>query len=249
MNINRIITESINKVIAENTNIQALFQQLNTSYNNLMYIRQQIKMTNLKATNDQQIVNFVGHRLYNFVGALEQALKRCIYAKNINEAYYGSGWFGRQVSAVPHFFQDVGFKVPQEFSDAWNTGVNQYYNAKNFLFNRDSQSQNQNTNTNSQELTGNEKLIYLLDTIWPKIQKEYLTLDGQVNLNRKCPIAVKAKNEIEAIYQTVKLIRNNAQTNTNNTNTNNRNVNNTNANNRNVNNTNNTNTNAQGVNP
>jgi hypothetical protein len=215
MNINRIITESINKVIAENANIQTLFQQLNTSYNNLMYIKQQIKMTNLKATNNQQIVNFVGHRLYNFVGALEQALKRCIYAKNINEAYYGPGWFGRQVSSAPHFFQDIGFKVPQEFSDAWNTGVNQYYNAKNFLFNRNGQNQNTNTNTNNQELTGNEKLIYLLDTVWPKIQKEYLTLDGQVNFNRMCPIAVQAKNEIEAVYQTVKLIRNNATANNN----------------------------------
>lgn len=206
MNIDRIITESINKIIVENT--QALFQQLDVSYNNLVNIRQQIKNTNLKATNNQQIVLFVGHKFYNFIAALEQALKRCIYAKSINEDF-----ISRQVSNIPQQLGNFGFRVPQEVSNALYTGVNQYNNAKRYLFRN--QNGNKNVNGNYQKLNGNEKLLYLLDTVWPKMQKEYVTLDGQVNFNITCPVAVKAKNEIETIYQTVKLIRNNATTNTN----------------------------------
>jgi hypothetical protein len=233
MNINRIITESINKIIAENT--QALFQQLNTSYANLESIRYQIKKTNLKATNNQQIVNFVGHRLYNFIAALEQALKRCIYARNINEGAVGD-WAKNQIYNIPQGLGNFGFKIPQEFNNAWNTGYNYYNKAHRFLFPNQNRYQSTNTNGGYQKLTGNEKLIYLLDTIWPKIQKEYLALDGQVNFNRTCQIAVKAKNEIEAVYQTVKLIRNSAPANTNSQNVNN---------NQNINN----NQNAQGTNP
>jgi hypothetical protein len=211
MNINRIITESINKILVENT--QALFQQLSTSYNNLRNIRYQIHNTNLRATKNQQIVNFVGHRLYNFIAALEQALNRCIYAGNINE---GVGDFVQNtLHDIPQGLGNFGFKVPQEVSDAWNTGFRQYNNAKRFLFNKNGSQTSTSTNGNYQKLTGNEKLIYLLDTVWPKIQKEYLALDGQVNFNRMCPIAVQAKNEIEAVYQTVKLIRNNATANNN----------------------------------
>ena len=189
MNINNIITESINKIIIEAVNNQ--FQELWNRGVKLHQYRFKIHQTNLKATNNKQIIGFLGHEFYHFIAELEAAIKRCYTARNINES-----------------LADYGIQMPSELN-AWNNAQQYYYNMKNMLNGREGNNMvNQYSGKakrgrrSSRARAGrNEKLLYLLNTVWPPIQREFIVLHNQYNFNRICPAAIYAKSEIEGIIQ------------------------------------------------
>jgi len=192
MNINNIIKESINKIIVEAVNNQ--FQELWNRGLKLQQYRLKIQQTNLKATNNQQIVTFIGHEFYNFIAELERAIKRCYTARNINES-----------------LADYGIQMPSELN-AWTNAQNYYYNMKNMLTGREgynavNQYSNKARRRRSIRPGRNEKLLYLLNTVWPPIQREFLVLHNQYNFNNICPAAIGAKNEIEEIIQIASSIK------------------------------------------
>ena len=197
MNINRIINESINKVLLENAQVQ--FQQLQSHYQYLERCRQEIRSTDLTKA-DKQVSAFIGHEFYNFVVAVVKALYRCINANSINES-----------------LSDYGFNVPSEFYGIQRDAQRWYYDTYNYL-NRNLRGNNgnyKNVNqyTNSQEIkvNDNEKLLVLLTNKWPSIQRKYEGLNGYYKISGICPAAENAKKTIEQIVQLVQQIKNNAQ--------------------------------------
>ena len=197
MNINRIINESINKVLLENAQVQ--FQQLQSHYQYLEKCRQSIRSTDLTKA-DKQVSAFIGHEFYNFIVAVVKALYRCINVNSINES-----------------LADYGFNIPSDFYGIQRDAQKWYYDTYNFL-NRNLRSNNgnyENVNqyTNSQEtkVNGNEKLLDLLTNKWPNIQRKYEGLNGYYKISGICPAAENAKKTIEQIVQLVQQIKNNAQ--------------------------------------
>lgn len=188
MNIDKIIKESINIILVENT--QAYFQQLNTSYTRIQQYRIKIRGANLKNYQNQQVLSFITHEFYNFLTSLEQALKRCIYANSINEG-----------------LEDWGFKIPHEINTGINTGIRNYYRAKRFF----NGATVKNNTLNNSKINSNEKLLYLLNNVWPNIEKRFYYFNKRFNFNNICPAAVYARNEIETVIQIVKLIQGNGQ--------------------------------------
>ena len=194
MNINNIIRESINGIIIES--VASLFQDLWNRCVKLQQCRLQIHNTNLKATRNGEIVSFIGHEFYNFIAELESAIKRCVTAKNINES-----------------LADYGIQMPSGLN-AWTTAQQYYYNMKDMLtgregYNTASQYANKTARrkgTRRRNLR-NEKLLYLLNTVWPPMQREFLVLNNQYNFNRVCPAAVAAKTEIDEIIVVVNQIQ------------------------------------------
>jgi hypothetical protein len=128
-------------------------------------------------------------------------LKRCITSGNINEGYGGA-------FSVPNL-RDFGIEVPGELSNAWYDAKNAYYGIKG-KWNRNFGAGNYNNAGNNSNIryNQNEKLIYLLTNIWPKIQQDFIALNNQININSVCPDAIGAKKEIEDIIQIVENIRN-----------------------------------------
>lgn len=200
MNINRIINESINKVLLENTQVQ--FQQLQSHYQYLRKCRQKIRSTNLASAN-KQISNFIAHEFYNFIAAVVKALYRCINANSINES-----------------LSDYGIHLPRELYSASREAQRWYYDTFNFL-NRILSSKNGNkgnyenvnqyTNSKKIEIDDDDTLLDLLTYKWPKIQQKYEGLNGYYKISGICPAAENAKKTIEQIVQLVQQIKNNAQ--------------------------------------
>ena len=197
MNINRIINESINKVLLENAQVQ--FQQLQSHYQYLEKCRQAIKSTDLTKSN-KQISDFIGHEYYNFIVAVIKALYRCIRANNINES-----------------LSDYGFEIPNELYGVQRDAQKWYYDTYNFL-NRSLRKNsggydnvNQYTNSKPIQVSGNEKLLELLTYKWPNMQKKYEGLNSYYKISGVCPAAENAKKTIGQIVQLVQQIKNNAQ--------------------------------------
>lgn len=200
MNFRKIITESINQVI--NENIQFQFSELGKRYNELRNYRARIKRTNLTSSGNQQIIAFVGHEFYNFIAALEISLKRCINSNNINEGTFGNTF------SMPNA-RDFGIELPGSLNNAWYDAKSAYYGIKGKFNRRFGAGNNNNTYNNANaNYTGNEKLIYLLTNVWPKIKNDFIKIDGLNNIDRYCPDATKAKNTVEQIIPIVKNIEN-----------------------------------------
>jgi hypothetical protein len=198
MNINRIINESINKVLLENA--QAQFQQLSACLSALEGYRLTMTQTNISDIGNQQIINFISNNFYNFIVCLETALKRCINAGAINEG-----------------LNDIGIQVPQELSSAWYAAKRGYYNANNTLnrwlgLDRTNNKSNAWNNSNNKIAQSKYvKLSELLDRQWPEIKKYYEKYNQGYTISKVCPAAENAKKTIEQIVQLVQQIKNNAQ--------------------------------------
>ena len=189
MNLDKIIKESINNILAEN--IQ--FQVLESHLRQLETYRRQIKATNLTASGNKQVVNFVGHEFYNYIAALEQALKRCIRSGSINESL--------MYNILPNELYNI-----KRDAQRW------YYDTYNYLNRKRGHNTNVNQYTNSQEIktNGNEKLLVLLGK-WQKISNKFVSLNQYYNISGMCPAALRAKDEIDKLVQTVQQIQQNAQ--------------------------------------
>ena len=189
MNLDRIIRESINNIIVEN--IQ--FQTLESHLRQLEAYRRQIKSTDLTASGNQQVVNFVGHEFYNYIAALEQALKRCIRSGSINESF-------------------ISNLLPSELYGIKRDAQKWYYDTYNYLNRKRGYNTNVNQYTNSQEIksNGNEKLLVILGR-WQKISNKFISLNQYYNISRICPAALNAKNEIDKLVQTIQQIQQQAQ--------------------------------------
>ena len=193
MNIDRIITESINIVLKENA--QNYFQQLSNSYYNLQRYRIDIQNTNLNNSGSQQVISFIGHEFYNFICALEKALKRCISKQSINEINLTSA------------LSDWGFYVPQEISYGDNLRNSYNYKIKNYFRRQAGQNTGSKSNGYSKSFGNDKKLLDLLNNIWPDISQKFYRVNSRNNLQNICSAAVNAKKEVEAIIQIVKLIQ------------------------------------------
>ncbi len=189
MNLNRIITESINAVLTENVQFQALESHLRQ----LQTYRQEIKATNLTASKNKQVVNFVGHEFYNYIAALEQALKRCISSGSINESFWSN--------LLPSELYGVGREAQKWYYDAYN-----YFNRKR----GNNTDVNQYTNSRPIKSSSNEKLLELLGK-WQQMSNKFDSLNGYYNISGICPAALNAKEEIDKLIQTVQQIQQNAQ--------------------------------------
>ena len=190
MNINRIITESINRILVENVQFQVLESHLRQLEN----CRFQIKKTDLKASENKQVVNFVGHEFYNYIAALEQALKRCIRSGNINESLMSN--------LLPNELYGVGMDAKRWYYDTYN-----YLNNKRFGGN---QNVNQYTNSKEIKADGNEKLLVLLGN-WRAMKNKFDALNGYYNISGICPAALNARNEIDKLVQTIQQIQQQAR--------------------------------------
>ena len=191
MNLNNIITESINKVLLENT--QLWFNQLSNHLSELNGYRNSIRNTDLSSMQNRQAANFVAHDFYNFIAALEQALKRCIQAQNINES-----------------LADYGIQMPNELLAAGRDAQKYYYGTINALMGRRGNSAgNQHTDKEPIKTDENQKLLDLLTNTYPKIQQKFQTLNQGYTITQSVPDVYNAMTLIENyIIPTVQNIRN-----------------------------------------
>ena len=214
MNINKIINESINKVLLENAQVQ--FQQLSGCLSALEGYRLAMTQTNISAIGNQQIINFVSNNFYNFIVYLETALKRCINAGAINEN------LGGKISSISSYapsLSNMGVNIPSDVSRVWNAAKNGYYSANNnlnrwFGLDRTNSSQNGWNNNNAAAKAAQSKYVKLselLDKQWPEIKKYYEKYNQGYTIGKVCPAAENAKKTIEQIVQLVQQIKNNAQ--------------------------------------
>jgi hypothetical protein len=191
MNLNNIITESINKVLLENT--QLWFNQLSNHLSELNGYRRAIKSNDLSGVRNRQAANFVKHDFYNFLAALEQALKRCIQAQNINES-----------------LADYGIQLPSELLAAGRDAQRYYYGTVNALMGRrGNNAVNQYTNSNPIESNQNQKLLDLLTNVYPEIKRKFETLNQGYVISQPVPDVYNVMQLIENyIIPTVQNIRN-----------------------------------------
>ena len=191
MNLNNIITESINKVLLENT--QLWFNQLSNHLSELNGYRNSIRNTDLSDMQNRQAANFIAHDFYNFIAALEQALKRCIQAQSINES-----------------LADYGIELPSELLAAGRDAQKYYYNTVNAIMGRrGNNAVNQYTNKQPIQTNQNQKLLDLLTNVYPKIQQKFQTLNQGYTITQSVPDVYNAMTLIENyIIPTVQNIRN-----------------------------------------
>ena len=200
MNIDKIITESINEhiLIKENTQ-QILFAQLEYCANELRRYWNGIKQRNVSSITDRTTRSFIIHEFYHFAIALEKAIRRCVSSRNINE-YFSLSQLGPQ---------DADLGIFNGVFDAFKRG---YYGTYNFLTggrrygNRGIGSRY--SNTRNINVNYNEKLIYLLSNTYPQIKNKYQRLNNSNAISSVVPEIMNAMNLIERnLIPTVRNIR------------------------------------------
>jgi hypothetical protein len=142
---------------------------------------------------NRQAANFIAHDFYNFIAALEQALKRCIQAQSINES-----------------LADYGIELPSELLAAGRDAQKYYYNTVNAIMGRrGNNAVNQYTNKQPIQTNQNQKLLDLLTNVYPKIQQKFQTLNQGYTITQSVPDVYNAMTLIENyIIPTVQNIRN-----------------------------------------
>lgn len=190
MNLNRIITESINKVLLENA--QLWFNQLSNHTSDLDVYRRSIKSNDLSGVQDKQVANFIANDFCNFLASLVQALKRCIQSQNINES-----------------LADYGIQMPGELLAAGNDAKRYYRNTIRALTPNYKANQGINNNNNQTQANGNDKLLDLLTNAYPNIQRDFVRYNQNYAITQPIPDAYNAMNTIENyIIPIVKKLRN-----------------------------------------
>ncbi len=184
MNIERIITEAINKqlLIKENT-LQTQFAQLEYCANELNRYRKSIRNKNLSSIQNKNIYNFITHEFYKFSKTLEFSIRKCVKSMNINEiSMYQLG--------LPNLnlFNGVGYAMRNGY---WST-----YNFLNGLRGGDTINRKQTTNMNQINVNENAKLLDLLYNTYPQIKNKYKILNKNYEISK---LVVEIDNSINLI--------------------------------------------------
>lgn len=172
--INRIIREEINRYILNEAidfnNLKALSDQLYVEANTLRNVN-----TNAMQNN---ITNFL-ERFVTYCYQVTSAIKRCMYANSLNEAYWGG-------------LSNYGINLPAELGgNLWQDAKRGYYGTKNWLrsgsygyggYNRGSKKSAAN-GTNLKGVNQNSVQAVKLYTLMRDLRKYYAEYTNQHRYN------------------------------------------------------------------